>query len=235
LDLFRANPLGKWLIAKDFIIGRIIMAQAITPLYAEARILLKLWDLAQAEVSKSNFMPGNAPAYQKALAQLEAEAALSSKAKTSRSKVYSLTDQGKARLALVMANPEFLFTANVGAKTANSVLNWFRLNGQAVATPSAAAPAAVITTYPEFLAETLRIYDELNRDYNLGDLVPIYRIRRAMGDRLSRSQFTEWLLEMQANDLVQLMGEQVPSVTRDQLEDSITIPGGGLRFYVKRL
>lgn len=97
------------------------------------------------------------------------------------------------------------------------------------------APAAAITTYQEFLAETLRIYDELNRDYNLGDLVPIYRIRRAMGDRLSRSQFTEWLLEMQANDLVQLMGEQVPSVTRDQLEDSITIPGGGLRFYVQRL
>jgi hypothetical protein len=40
---------------------------------------------------------------------------------------------------------------------------------------------------------------------------------------------------MQANDLVQLTGEQVPSVTRDQLEDSITITGGGLRFYVKRL
>ena len=100
---------------------------------------------------------------------------------------------------------------------------------------TAAPAAAAITTYLEFLAETLRIYDELNRDYNLGDLVPIYRIRRAMGDRLSRSQFTEWLLEMQANDLVQLMGEQVPSVTRDQLEDSITIPGGGLRFYVKRL
>ncbi len=212
------------------------MAQAITPLYAEARILLKLWDLAQAEVSKSNFIPGNAPAYQKALAQLEAEAALSSKAKTSRTKVYSLTDQGKARLAQVMANPEFLFTANVGAKTANSVLNWFRLNGQAVAAPSAAAPAAAaITTYQEFLAETLRIYDELNRDYNLGDLVPIYRIRRAMGDRLSRPQFKEWLLEIQANGQVRLMGCQESNVPPDQLEDSITITGNELRFYVRRL
>lgn len=235
------------------------MAQAITPLYAEARILLKLWDLTQADVTslaKSNFMPGKALAYEQALAQLEAEAALVSKPKNSGSKarkskaspsqtskstassakVYSLTDQGKARLAQAMVNPEFLFTANVGAKTVNSVLNWFRLNGQAVATPPAAAPAAAaITTYQEFLAETLRIYDELNRDYNLGDLVPIYRIRRAMGDRLSRSQFTEWLLEMQANDLVQLMGGQVPNVTQDQREDSVTIPGGGLRFYVQRL
>ena len=63
----------------------------------------------------------------------------------------------------------------------------------------------------------------------------LYRIRRAMGDRLSRSQFTEWLLEMQANDLVQLMGGQVPNVTQDQREDSITIPGNELRFYVRRL
>jgi len=100
---------------------------------------------------------------------------------------------------------------------------------------NASTPAATITSYQEFLEETLRIYEDLNRDYNLGDLVPIYRIRRHLGDRISRPQFTEWLLEMQANDLVQLMGEQVPSVTRDQLEDSITIPGGGLRFYVQRL
>ncbi len=211
------------------------MAQAITPLHAEIAVLLNLWD-AKLEVAKSNFMPGNAKAYKQALARLEAEEALKSVARTKKYNVYSLTDQGKARLAQVMANPEFLFTANVGAKTVNSVLNWFRLNGQAVATPAAAAPAATaITTYPEFLAETLRIYDELNRDYNLGDLVPIYRIRRAMGDRLSRPQFKEWLLQVQASDRVQLMGCQEPNVSQDQLEDSITIPGNELRFYVRRL
>lgn len=210
------------------------MPQKTTPLYAETLILLKLWELAQADVTKSSFMPGSTPAYQQALTRLEAEAALSSKAKTSRSKVYSLTDQGKARLAQAMANPEFVFTTNLGAKTANSVLKWFRLNSQVAAapTPSAAAP---LTSYQEFLEETLRIYEDLNRDYNLGDLVPIYRIRRHLGDRISRPQFTEWLLEMQANDLVQLMGGQVPNVTQDQREDSVTIPGGGLRFYVKRL
>lgn len=210
------------------------MPQKTTPLYAETLILLKLWELAQADVTKSSFMPGSTPAYQQALTRLEAEAALSSKAKTSRSKVYSLTDQGKARLAQAMANPEFVFTTNLGAKTANSVLKWFRLNSQVAAapTPSAAAP---LTSYQEFLEETLQIYEDLNRDYNLGDLVPIYRIRRHLGDRISRPQFTEWLLEMQANDLVQLMGGQVPNVTQDQREDSVTIPGGGLRFYVKRL
>ena len=210
------------------------MPQKTTPLYAETLILLKLWELAQADVTKSSFMPGSTPAYQQALTRLEAEAALSSKAKTSRSKVYSLTDQGKSRLAQAMANPEFVFTTNLGAKTANSVLKWFRLNSQVAAapTPSAAAP---LTSYQEFLEETLQIYEDLNRDYNLGDLVPIYRIRRHLGDRISRSQFTEWLLEMQANDLVQLMGGQVPNVTQDQREDSIMIPGNELRFYVRRL
>jgi len=214
------------------------MPQEITPLYAEARILLNLWNFTLADitsVAKSNFMPGDAPAYQEALARLEDEKALTSKAKTTRYNVYSLTEEGKARLAEAMANPEFIFTAQVGAKTANSILNWFRLNSQTAATAVAEAPAAPITSYQEFLDETLRIYDELNRDYNLGDLVPIYRIRRAMGDRISRPQFREWLLEIQANDLVQLMGCQESNVSQDQLEDSIMIPGNELRFYVRRL
>jgi hypothetical protein len=114
------------------------------------------------------------------------------------------------------------------------VLKWFRLNSQVAAapTPSAAAP---LTSYQEFLEETLRIYEDLNRDYNLGDLVPIYRIRRHLGDRISRPQFKEWLLEMQANDLVQLMSCQESHVPQDQLEDSITILSNELRFYVRRL
>jgi hypothetical protein len=234
------------------------MPQKTTPLYAETLILLKLWEQAKPDVIQSSFIPSTTnkeqqKAYQQALTRLEAEAALSSKAKTSRSKtsksktsaskastsktsptkLYSLTDQGKARLAQAMANPEFVFTTNLGAKTANSVLKWFRLNSQVAAAPTPSA--APLTSYQEFLEETLRIYEDLNRDYNLGDLVPIYRIRRHLGDRISRPQFKEWLLEMQASDLVQLMGCQESNVSQDQLEDSITIPGGGLRFYVRRL
>ncbi|MFZ4641606.1 MAG: hypothetical protein ACOYMP_14590, partial [Nodosilinea sp.] len=60
-------------------------------------------------------------------------------------------------------------------------------------------------------------------------------IRRHLGDRISRPQFTEWLLEMQANDLVQLMGGVMQDSTADQREDSIMMPGGRIRFYVKRL
>lgn len=98
-------------------------------------------------------------------------------------------------------------------------------------TPSAEPP---VTSYQQFLGEVAKIYDELNRDYNLGDLVPIYRIRRQLGDRISRLQFTEWLLEIQASGLVRLMGAQESNITQDQLEDSITIPGNELRFYVRK-
>ncbi len=95
--------------------------------------------------------------------------------------------------------------------------------------------ADTIDSYEAFSEAALSTYDQLNRDYNLGDLVPIYRIRREMGDRLTRQNFNEWLLDVQDKDLVQLTSGELPNVTPDQLEDSVTIPGGGTRFYVRRL
>jgi hypothetical protein len=81
----------------------------------------------------------------------------------------------------------------------------------------------------------LDIYNRLNQDYNLTDLVPIYRIRRAIDDRVSRDKFNKWMLEMQANDIFQLMGGEMPDITPDKRENSIETPVGGLRYYAKRL
>ena len=214
------------------------MPQKINLLYAETLILLKIWVLAESDVTKSNFLPSSKNnIYKQALEKLEAENSLSSKQKNKRSKVYSLTNQGRQRLAEGMTNEDFAFVAQVGAKTANSVLKWFRLNCGLESTQSAGnnGKASEFQSYKEFADVVLRTHEELNRDYNLGNLVPIYRIRRELGNRVSRSQFNEWLLEVQANDLVQLMGGEMPNITQDQREDSLSIPGGGLRFYVKRL
>jgi DNA-binding ferritin-like protein len=95
--------------------------------------------------------------------------------------------------------------------------------------------AKPIASYGEFKNEVARIYDKLNTEENLGDMVPIYRIRRELGDRVSRAQFNEWLFDIQADDKIQLTGEAVPTIAQDQREDSVTIPGGGLRFYVSKL
>jgi predicted nucleic acid-binding Zn ribbon protein len=65
--------------------------------------------------------------------------------------------------------------------------------------------------------------------------VPIYRIRREIGDRVSRSQFTEWLMEMQANDILQLQGGSVEDSAPDKIEDSIRNELGKLRCYARRL
>lgn len=214
------------------------MGQKITPLYAETRILLNLWSLDDSEVSKSKFVPSStSQAYKTALEQLEVENALSSRQKTKRTKVYSLTETGKRRLAKGLANDQFVFLAQVGAKTANAVLKWFRQQkGSAeISGVNGNGQAIGIASYKEFAEVVLKTYDQLNQDYNLDDLVPIYRLRREIGDRVSRSNFNEWLLEVQASDLVQLTGGEMPNVTQDQREDSLSIPGGGMRFYVKRL
>ena len=92
-----------------------------------------------------------------------------------------------------------------------------------------------IASYDEFKKIALQIYEQLNSDYNLDNLVPIYRIRRKIGDRTSRKQFNEWLLEMQAEDIFQLQGGSVEDSAQDKIEDSITTPINGLRCYARLL
>jgi hypothetical protein len=43
------------------------------------------------------------------------------------------------------------------------------------------------------------------------------------------------MLEMQEKDIFQLMAGEMPDITPDKREDSITIPGAGLRYYAKQL
>ena len=220
------------------------MASKVTSLYAETRILLNLWALDETPASKSKFVPGGKP-YASALTELVERGELI-KEKGVRSQVYTLTQQGSSQLEKGLLSEEFGFSTSIGPKTTNAILSWLRQNGTGKSDQSSGNSTSTSTvdsersdesihSYKAFSEAALDTYDQLNRDYNLGNLVPIYRIRRVLGDRLSRQQFNEWLLEIQANDLVQLMGGDLPNVTKDQLEDSVAIPGGGTRFYVKRL
>ncbi|KPQ36297.1 MAG: Transcriptional regulator PadR-like family [Phormidesmis priestleyi Ana] len=234
------------------------MAAKVTPLYAETLTLLKLWALDETPAAKSKFITSSTKAYTTALHQLVAEHALVETPKNKRTNVYALAEAGKARLAQGLANPNFAFSSVAGPKTTNALLKWLRENN--VATPSSTSAgsssgsatasdspslqnghssqnghSAKISSYQEFTQTALDLYEQLNRDYNLGNLVPIYRIRRELGDRLPRQQFNQWLLDIQSDDYVQLMGGDLPNATPDQLEDSVAIPGGGTRFYVKRL
>ncbi|MGB3293513.1 MAG: hypothetical protein WBB01_11055 [Phormidesmis sp.] len=218
------------------------MGKKLSPLYAETRILLSLWALdSSAYVSKSSFVPSSkGQAYSDALARLEQNESLSFQQQKNR-KVYTLTTAGKQRLAKNLADEEFAFTTNIGPKVTNALLKWLRQRNEVIEGSLTNGKAkgngkvAEISSAEAFSDVLLKTYDQLNQDYNLNDLVPIYRLRREIGDQVSRSEFNEWLLDVQASDLVQLTGGEMPNITQDQREDSLSIPGGGMRFYAKRL
>lgn len=150
----------------------------------------------------------------------------------------ALTDRGLEVLDTGLKSPDFHFSGRqVRAKDVDSLLKWIRSSNTSVGivTSQAKPAAAVITSYNKFEHLVLEVYDHLNWDYNFDNLVPIYRLRREIGDRVSRAQFNEWLLEMQANNILQLLVGEMIEVTPDKVEDSIKTELGELRYYAKCL
>lgn len=87
----------------------------------------------------------------------------------------------------------------------------------------------------EFESVVSKLYDDLNKTNNYNNLVPIYQIRRALGDRVTRGEFNEFLFKMQANDKFQLQGGSVEDSARDKIEDSVSSDMDNLRTYMKKL
>jgi hypothetical protein len=175
--------------------------------------------------------------YQDSYQQLEEDGAIA----RSRYKVSLVQPKGLQMLEAGLKSEAFEFESQIGARTANALLKWIREQAMSAGTVGDGAVAAqktgesAIASYDQFKQVALDVYDQLNRDYNLDDLVPIYRIRRTIGDRVSRSQFNDWMLEMQANDILQLQGGSVEDSAPDKIEDSITTELDGLRCYARRL
>ncbi|MGK7891446.1 MAG: hypothetical protein AB4042_19120 [Leptolyngbyaceae cyanobacterium] len=92
-----------------------------------------------------------------------------------------------------------------------------------------------ITSYEEFKQVAMDMIRSLDKGYNMDNLVPIYRVRRELGERVGREGFNDWLLEMQSEDMVQLIGGQLTDAEPDKIADSIETSIGGLRFYIQIL
>jgi hypothetical protein len=203
------------------------------------RILLALWNLTdtQGEVRKNELITtvqrGNEKSnFQGVLNQLEREGAIAFITQNRLIKVI-LTPTGLNLLQSGLQNPEFNFgTKQIPDKEVSALLKWLRYTQQQI---NQKTDIKIINSYHQFLQQALTVYDQLNQDYNLDDLVPIYKIRREMANSISRTQFNQWLLEMQKEGIFQLQGGSVENSTPDKIEDSITTPLGGLRCYVKRL
>ncbi|RUR79153.1 hypothetical protein ACF3DV_26040 [Chlorogloeopsis fritschii PCC 9212] len=208
----------------------------------QTRLLLALWDLGgtkqeikKGELTKRVVQKGKKAAdYQGIFENLEKKGAIAVSKKG-----YSLVSpKGLDVLGEGLKSSDFKFEGTiVGTWAANALLKWIsQVNGTVVsAATSVNGVKSTVKSYQDFEKVTLRVYDRLNSDYNLNHLVPIYRIRREIGDRVSRSDFKKWLLEMQANDILQLQGGSVEDSAPDKIEDSITTELDGLRCYAKLL
>jgi hypothetical protein len=206
----------------------------------EIRLLLNLWGLGNGQglVKKSELLrpykgKEKKAVYEVSLNDLADSGAI---ALTMDKKVpkLSLTDAGSQQLAAGLLSADFGFEGQlVGSRLANAALRWFRqYQGVGV---SVDAIASKISTYDEFKVVASETYDQLNREFNFDNLVPIYRIRRAIGERVTRSQFNDWMLELQSNDVLQLQGGGVEDDAQDKLEDSILTKVSGLRCYAKKI
>lgn len=222
-------------------------AKGVNEQQAQTRLLLALWDMggtetvvAKGQLTKKLIQKKQKAAdYQGVFEQLEKDGAIAS----TKNK-FSLSSTGVDLLGKLLRQPEFKFEGTiVGTWAANALVRWIAGMDGDVSTASAMKtqqkanehPGKAIASYDEFKPVALKVYDQLNRDYNLDDLVPIYRIRREIGTRVSRSQFSEWLLEMQEKDIFQLQGGSVEDSAPDKIEDSISTELDGLRCYARLL
>ena len=200
----------------------------------EVRFLLALWDLGGTAVTKSKLndrFSGKRAEVTAAGVSLEQAGKITAAVK-GKTPIFTLTDAGTDWLAEALADDKFEFEAQIGAKTANALLKWWRSQPSS---PMTANQVATIASYDAFKTVALATYDRLNRDFNLDNLVPIYRIRREIGERVARSEFDRWLLEMQASEILQLIGGEMPELTPDIAQDSVKTALGAIRYYVKRI
>ncbi|MEG4850316.1 hypothetical protein QUB10_05310 [Microcoleus sp. B5-D4] len=220
--------------------------QAVWDAKAKVRVLLNLWDLSggkmkvkKGELTKRIVRTNEtSQRYLGVLGELQATGAIEYSL-VNRVTLVELTAKGKEVLAQGLKSRDSLFEfdgSQIGTRLGNSLLKWIRHQDGAasVGVEKGKADVGTIASYDDFKAVAIDVYDSLNRDYNLDDLVPIYRMRRAIGERVGRSEFNEWLLEMQANDIFQLIGGEMTDITLDKTEDSIKTKLGGMRYYAKR-
>ncbi len=201
----------------------------------EVRLLLELWNFDGVPIGQGKLnerFSGKAADKNAAREGLMASGSIEV-AGEGKAKGFVLTDLGKALLGTSLANDEFEFTAGIGQRTANVLLKWLRSTPVTSAEPVAKTAGSAIESYEAFKVVALEIYDRLNRDFNMDNLVPIYRIRREIGDRVARSEFSEWLLKMQSDDVLQLSEGSVEDSAPEKIQDSVTTKIGKLRCYAK--
>lgn len=210
-----------------------------TEAQAKTRLLLTVWDAhdRQSEFKKSDLLKQLTRTKEKRSDYEPIYQALVQAKAIEDDNNLTLTAMGQQLLSEGLKSAEFKFDdRSTSTKTANPLLRWIRQNCLASApVVNGNGKKSEIASYEDFKPVALEVFDRLNRDFNLDNLVPIYRIRREIGDRVERSNFDEWLLKLQSQDAIQLIGGEMPELTPEKAENSIKTALGSIRYYAKRL
>lgn len=91
-----------------------------------------------------------------------------------------------------------------------------------------------IKSQQDFESTFDEVFKSLDEEFNMNGLVPIYRIRRSMGDRLTRGQFDRFMLKLQDDDKAMFLEGSVEDSSPDKIYDSMQTRMGKLRGYAKR-
>ncbi|BAZ14043.1 hypothetical protein NIES4071_58830 [Calothrix sp. NIES-4071] len=208
---------------------------------AKTRLLLALWDLGatgqevkKGEVTRRIVTKGKKIAdYQDVFKELEKEGAI-----IVSKKGYSLaTPEGLESLSKGLRSSDFRFEGTiVGTWAANALLKWISEMNGAVASKSVSTNnvKSAIASYDEFKSEILDLFEKLDKGHVYGGLVPIWHLREALGERVNRHNFNDWMMEMQAEKLLYLQSGEHRGATKEQKDASIENEIRGLLFYASQ-
>lgn len=215
--------------------------------YAKTRLLLALWELganeqkvAKGELRKRVVSKGQKITdYQGILEDLQEQGAITILKKGSAISYTLNSPIGLDVLGAGLRSDEFEFESGktIGTWVANALLRWFRQFGVVVnktVVLDNGVKVEVIDSYEEFKLEILDLFDKLDRSYSHAGLVPIWQIRKEVGNRLQRDQFNTWIMDMQAEQLLYLQSGEARGATEEQKQDSINSEIRGLLFFASK-
>lgn len=219
-------------------------SQAIT------RLLLGLWDIGGAErkVTQKELITDTVKLnkervkdYQGILEQLQEKGAITIEGKK-RNPYISLTETGLQMLADGLNSNDFEFDGKelkARDKDINALLRWIRErntagNGASLSVDTANNLKEAIASYEEFKSEILALFEKLDKGYNCSGLVPIWRLRRELGERVTREEFNNWMMKTQEEQLLYLQSGEARGATDEHKQDSITSEIRGLLFYASQ-
>jgi hypothetical protein len=90
-----------------------------------------------------------------------------------------------------------------------------------------------ITELKDFEKEIDNTFGELGKKYN--DLVPIHVIRDRLGDKVSKGDFNNLMVNIMENDRYLLQAGEMSDITPAKREKSITLPSGDFRYYLAKV